>query len=640
MLKKCYHLFFGSLLAIYFMGFGQFKHETVEHYQQGVTQMEQGRWQAALKTWLTAKDSLDKIERSDPRIGLAFIKLVTEKQATDYYEQASEMYFWGFSHFQFGRYQEAVKKELQRISPLLSKEDRKRWFNLFDKQDPEMVNLIKGFWTKKDPIPTTILNERLIEHWERIAHVKNKYHLDSTNVFGSDDRGLVFMKYGAPSGVFTGKLGVDQYELMRWINDFLLRQEIQRFNTLPEVEIWVYPNIGKGRSTVFMFGKKAGFGKYGLRYGIEELIPDRAFRRNSTLTTRGILPGNMLQLMYYSELHRIDDYFLNRYRELESQWSNARASGLLSPDYDVIRSYLSHYRSMDKARSEFKFLKPDATDALEGLDPLLLKYKYFRYLDKNNEPRISFMVVSNVQSPGELDFTKFYKEAEKSKYKFRHVLVEFDENWNITEKIIDYPSLKNTNTSTFSINHSAAAANYSLTAERFLLDSRLQQIQESDLPDTTKVLGIGSVFTGHIPPLSNNPASFQISDIIVGSDSPEHLNENLLYPFPVIPGDPVRKVVPLKIYLEFYHLQLDENQKARVSLELEIKRLKDKGKVDKKKEKLTQNLKFDFSENNLPKIFEVDISSLAPGDYQFTLKARDAQSKQTRVRIATFRILG
>ncbi|TDI86680.1 MAG: hypothetical protein E2O77_14695, partial [Caldithrix sp.] len=66
-------------------------------YEQGIVQRDKGIWRAALDLWQAAKDSLSKANSSDPRIGIAFIELATQKKASDFYEQACEMYFWGFS---------------------------------------------------------------------------------------------------------------------------------------------------------------------------------------------------------------------------------------------------------------------------------------------------------------------------------------------------------------------------------------------------------------------------------------------------------------------------------------------------------------------------------------------------------------
>jgi len=239
------------------------------------------------------------------------------------------------------------------------------WQNLLKKDNTELVQKIKTFWEFKDPIPTTEINERLIEHWLRIAHLKENFKMAKSTAYDTDDRGLVYVKYGEPERKFTGKLGERQFEIIRWFDDFLLRQEIQRYNNTPEVEIWVYENLRKDSPTVFLFGKKSGFGKYGLRDGVEDFIPERAFRGSSARTTIGVVPGTVIQLMYYSELFHVDRYFLTRFRKLEALWGNARTSGQLSPNRDVLMGLLTQYKSLDQ--DKFKYLPLDKTNTRDGL---------------------------------------------------------------------------------------------------------------------------------------------------------------------------------------------------------------------------------------------------------------------------------
>ena len=336
-----------------------------DFYEQGIAKRDSGNWQAALDIWLAGYDSLNQ-QKPDARLGVAFIELATQKKAEKYYEQASEIYFWGLSENSVGEYKQKLREEIERTKLLLDKEAYSEWLRLLKKNDFGLSRKINAFWVSKDPMRTTEMNERLIEHWERISYSKENFKNEPTTIYGTDDRGLIFIKYGEPDKKLAGKLGTNQMEIMRWFpSDFLLRQEIQRYNNNAEVEIWTYRGLKKDEATVFLFGKKSGFGKYGLRYGVEDFIPDRAFRRSSTRTTVGIMPGAFIQLMYYSELFSADGFFMDRFRELEALWGNARAAGDLSPNRDVLLGLMGHYRSIDQDNVEFKHLPLDRTAVFE-----------------------------------------------------------------------------------------------------------------------------------------------------------------------------------------------------------------------------------------------------------------------------------
>lgn len=603
-------------------------------YKQGMTQLNSDDWQAALNTWWTATDSTKNIP-PDPRIGFAFIELATQKQATDYYEKANQIYFWGLAG-DVNSFKEEFENEIERVAPILNEDVYSYWRKLLKNADPSLSRHLRGYWISKDPIPTTDINERLIEHWERIAHVREKFQIDSTTVYGSDDRGLVFVKYGAPEQKYSGNFGSDQLEIMRWIDDFLLRQEIQRFNNNPDFEIWIYKNLRKGESTIFMFGKKDGFAKYGLRTGPEDLIPERAFRRSSTQTTRGVLPGALLQLMYYSQLVLVDRFYLERYREIEALWANARAGGRLSPDYDVIKSLINHYQNVDDATRQFRYLPTDRTDALEGLEPLAMKYYQFRYLDNARKSRLCLMAVSTTEAYDDLDFTSFFAEEKSSKFKYRHILLKYGSDWNLTEKVVDYPALKNLNTSLFNIMQESGPSHYTLVSEKVLLDVRKSELELADIPDTAKVIGIGAAYLGEIAPLSADSAQFEMSDLMVGLETTEAVKKELNYPFPVIPRHTFKRMPTMYVYLEIYHL------KARPTLNLfcEIKRFKEKSKSDKIEESTKKMFSFDTNDRSVRRTLEIDIRKLLPGNYELVLTVTNKATKHKQTRKVAFQISG
>ncbi len=606
-----------------------------DFYDQGIAERDSGDWQLALDIWLSGYDSLKQVKQPDIRLGVAFIELATQKKAENYYEKASEVYFWSLSKNSVGKHKHALQKEIARIKPLLNKEQHSEWLKLLKSNDSSLSKKIKAFWIIKDPVPTTEKNERLIEHWQRIAHAGENFKNEQTNVYGTDDRGLVYIKYGEPDQKLGGKLGTDQMEIMRWFpNDFLLRQEIQRFNNNPVVEIWVYFGFQKDASTVFIFGKKTGFGKYGLRAGLEEFIPNRAFRRGSTRTTQNVLPGAFLQLMYYGELIAADRFFEERFRELEALWGNSRAAGDLSPNRDVLMGLLGHYRSLDQDNIKFKYLPLDRTETFEGVEPLDLNYKTFRHLDDKNQTNLLIIAASTNKNIDEDLRPVFFKPTQKTKYKFRHVLLNYDENLTLQDKVVDYPASKNRNTSVFDSLKIKPGDRYRLAAEKIILDVRKARLEMTDISDTAKVIGMSSVFLEEVVPLSLNLSELEVSDLIVGVQTPDILDQSKQYPFPVIPKDPVKKTVPLNIYIELYNVS---DKKSSLRVDCELRSIND-DKVGKKK--FSESFEVDGSGEKLKRVFSLDISKLDSGDYELTVKITGKNLKKKKVRRAFLRLIG
>jgi len=54
----------------------------------------------------------------------------------------------------------------------------------------------RKFWKKKDPTPTTLLNERYVEHFQRVKHCMENFPDIIPPYY--DDRGMIFVKYGPP----------------------------------------------------------------------------------------------------------------------------------------------------------------------------------------------------------------------------------------------------------------------------------------------------------------------------------------------------------------------------------------------------------------------------------------------------------
>jgi len=248
------------------------------------------------------------------------------------------------------------------------------------------------------------------------------------------------------------------------------------------------------------------------------------------------------------------------------------------------------------------------------------------------------MVVSDARDVDDADFPPFFAAEKPSKLKHRHILVAYDGQWNTREKIVDYPALQNTNTSTFFVKQTNFPARYMLVAEKVQLEARIQELRETDIPDTAKVVGIGSTFLGEISPLSTDTTQFEISDVILGVLALEPLGLSDRFAFPVMPRDPFKHSEPLRVYVEFYHLSSDELNTA-IAIECRIERIKEKGKLDKQKEQLSTSFSFEAFERTTSKIFELDISALVPGDYEFTLSASPEDSKHKKIRQATFRIV-
>ncbi|MBN1350081.1 GWxTD domain-containing protein [candidate division KSB1 bacterium] len=62
----------------------------------------------------------------------------------------------------------------------------------------------KKFWKSRDPTPGTVINERLIEHFQRVKFARENFRYTAPPFY--DDRGKIYIKYGPPTDRFVSAL--------------------------------------------------------------------------------------------------------------------------------------------------------------------------------------------------------------------------------------------------------------------------------------------------------------------------------------------------------------------------------------------------------------------------------------------------
>ena len=128
-----------------------------------------------METWWEGKQNLELQVKIDPRLGFVFIELATEKKAQNYYDSASKIYMWAVSKTGPPEFFDHIIAETERLIPLLPDEKKEQWQRLIKNRNSELSNHIKSFWLELDIRPATEVNERLIEHWQRITYAREHF---------------------------------------------------------------------------------------------------------------------------------------------------------------------------------------------------------------------------------------------------------------------------------------------------------------------------------------------------------------------------------------------------------------------------------------------------------------------------------
>ena len=238
-------------------------------YERGMALAERGDVEGALTLWIAARDSLSAEGAEDARIGTAFIQAVTESELERFEEIATVMFYWGFSGVATDRTREEIMAEGRRTFTLVDSAAVEYWDGIGRQDAGGLALAVKRFWIERDPTPATLLNERLIEHWRRIADARRDFVYNHSSAYGTDDRGTFFVKYGLPDRVTRGHLRVSESE-RRSLN--LPLDYVARFDQQPQYEIWRYATMHPGEFTYFLFGNTDGTGPFRHVQGLHEIL--------------------------------------------------------------------------------------------------------------------------------------------------------------------------------------------------------------------------------------------------------------------------------------------------------------------------------------------------------------------------------
>jgi len=136
---------------------------------------------------------------------------------------------------------------------LITGEEKKLFLSL--RTDADRDAFIRGFWTRRDPLPVTAANEFKDEHYRRLAKAKSKYGVHS-------DRGRTFILLGPPDTIDNENSGKIVFPC----------------------EVWNYTNLrlpGLPNSLRLLFFKQWGVGDFRLYSplfdGLEYLVPQRHY---------------------------------------------------------------------------------------------------------------------------------------------------------------------------------------------------------------------------------------------------------------------------------------------------------------------------------------------------------------------------
>lgn len=604
-----------------------------------------------LRSWLKSNEELRKTGKSDPRIGFSFIELATSISAEEHYEKASEMYFCSLTEAAWDLHPKSILQEAKRTFPLLTDQQAKEWRGLIKKKDKSLITEIAQFWLEKDPTPSTLLNERLIQHWQRIAYARKNFVKSKKPPYRTDDRGVIYVKYGPPDRQRALALGSDTMELMRWaelsanINSpFALGTDnqlatlvsaMEMYMLRPECEIWAYTSLEKqieGKrelgEVLFIFGEEGGSGSFRLVDGIEDLIPKSSFSRTATQTV-GLPAGNLLQTMYYGQLIAFASHFQDRYDELESAWAEAeRNSARAGSNKHMLKSFHNRTRSSrakyvieNKYHTMRRYAPPDQSVFNDLANAIQFNTSKFRILDDRNSPGLVFTVAA---IPTDLTINTGGQRG-LPPYDINYTLILRDSTMREFKRFTtgNAPGLENM--TFFRFADKGQAPWFTIAAEAMTRD-------------TVSIIGSGKDLYAADPPLNPAKEKLEVSDLVIGV-LPSAAVDLSGFPVPVLPTSRIWRGDALQVYFEAYHLEPDNEKGRHFRAEIRVTRLEKKKKETRRKEMIATAFNYQSATGTAKEFFGLNLSELEKGSYELAVKIIDGNSSQQKRRTTNFEIL-
>lgn len=587
-------------------------------WQRGLDLIDDGNLEGALMLWLEARDSLTAAGAEDPRIGTRFIEVVAQHDLGHFAEAGTDMFYWGLSGR--GPFREEVRDEIlaegRRTFVLADSLLADHWARS-GREDPEALALaVKQFWIERDPTPTTLANERLVEHWQRIVHARRNFVFNRSSPYRTDDRGIFYVRYGEPDRITKGHLGISSADRRsHGISD----EDWARFDRQPQYEIWRYARPYERDFHYHLFGNLDGTGPFQHVEGLHRIIPSNA----RSYKHRGIRFHYYLELFYYADLARMGGPYGLRLAELERRWYGSRA-----PTEGSLEGVSQQFVEDDRwlAREP----RPLTASELDDSPKSALSAQVARVLD-GGEPRILVLAVSSPLWRPRIEKGSPGDSLVLAAFAARHTVVVRDRRLREIARGGMLPVGARDDMSTMTLRHAPTIGHLTVTAEHLI---------EGGNPDEQ-----GPALPGHRhfrieAPLARAGDGLEVSDPVVGIVPPAGMEQEDLR-VPLLPATRFWRSDLLRVYFEIYRpFTVPEGESDRFEVQIGVKRIA--GPIPPAPDAEGRAVVTVTLESPAPDgrhFFDLDLRSEAPGDLLLVLQITDSETGATRVRATPVRLL-
>ncbi|MFQ6113171.1 MAG: GWxTD domain-containing protein [bacterium] len=561
----------------------------------------------AFRIWLAGVDKLRTENLIDPYLFDGFVRLTVRLQKVKYYGLATELFYELLDKLDFRKHQATLSQIYAQCAFLLPEamQIQLDYMGYTQASCSTLGPRLRAYWRSEDPTPSTLVNERLMEHLQRVEYAGKSF--SANNLRGFDERGLIYVRLGKP----------DRRSSYWWgVNTGQYRPH----------EIWNYDSIAKQLYFFFVdFGEGNGF----------ELV-DRVDR-----AIFGVAKESERRTLYY-ELAKVQSSFY------------LRLYGFLPP-------YDADFEDEEYRRE----VTPDAaTDVLSELEQIPIQVRTARFLEEDRATRLELyfgvrkqdLMVQSLEPLLPTDTLKLRLSITLEDAGFwpgstRHQTVAtFDGNDRLDEEMLLFTVSTTSHEDSFYVSGQVEDWLSSFGTE-FVEEANasLQTVWQDNYSQTEKLLKLTGFRTSlqEALRLEKNPlliSDLQLStQIIADSENPTpHKGDLIIEPYPYQRVD--RRQL-FYLYFEIYDLELSPDGEARYSIAYEAEDLKKKQSIWSKIKSVfgrkpagRVELASEYSANtpNPREWIALDLKALSEGEIKLTVTVTDLISGAVAERSTTF----
>ncbi len=359
-------------------------------YETGLKEVKKGQWKSALVTWETALHVQDTQKSIEMKMAVQYIQTVTAHNDSSRFTDAGEFYLNAFKQASWNRDPKSINEELSRILPLIPYKEQKKWKKEIKKRNSNIFHKVVTFWEIQDPITSTPVNERLIEHWQRIAYARKHFTRAQNSVYKTDDRGLIYVRFGKPD-IEEKNVALPPNLIPDPVTGGPLRVNGMMYRPVVpiiiETDLWKYTFSNRQEPSYYLFGTNQKGGGFALQKGIMHMIPSNGY----TLISAGMgREGGALMIKYsiIGKLRGVTGYYERLYNELTNAFivrsvNRNISGGAIYQAPDILHRF-ENWEFVESNRRDME--SPGfTTDFVTESNRLPVNFKYFRFLNNQNE---------------------------------------------------------------------------------------------------------------------------------------------------------------------------------------------------------------------------------------------------------------